>query len=209
MEIVEEKFNWTNLESFKVAFSDDVKNAVAFTKSANKLYNEGNIKQAKENYKEALQLWNKCIREVRSIPETSNDYWSLSNWVAWVPIFNYVYIIISVVANTKITSAAPGDTRVRTTALQKKLDVAMNGSKSYSKRLVMDSLIFIQDFVEERLKDCEAGKAAYSFESWMFVAMNGSLDAISECMNNLNDDTNVAYSDTTYHAMESYIQSYV
>ena len=180
VEVVEEELNFTNVKAFKIAFSDDVKNATAFTKSANVLYNQGKFKEAAASYESALSLWNKCIKAVKSIPETSGDWWSMSNWVLWAPIINYAYVILALVASAKVQSASPSGNRAYTPELQRKLDAAKNGSKSLSKNIIVESLLLMQDFTEDRIRECKAGKK-FAFESWNIPIINGYLDAIAEC----------------------------
>lgn len=209
MEFVEEELKWTNLKTFKIALSDDLSVALTHTKQGNKLYTKGDYKAAGDEYKKALPIWNKLIKELKAVPETDVGGWfSMANWVIWVPLVNFALIIAGMVQELRMSTALPNGGRYITPQLQQKLNEAMQ-TKSFSKQVVMQTLVLVQDFTEDRAKECSGNKPKSMFEGWMVCAAEGYADAVIECLNHLDNGGGSTQKNDTYAALESYIQSYV
>lgn len=206
MEYVDEGLKWTNLKAAKVAISDDMSNAITYTKQANKFFQTGDYKEAGDLYKKALPIWNRLIKDTTSIPETTGWWGSLSNWMIYVPFLNFVILILAIVQSAR-TDVSPGSLRYVSPKLADKLNEAVQ-TKSFSKQIILNGLVVAQDFCEDRAKACATGKFKSAFENWELCILEGYCNAIIEYGKNISDDNRD--SDTIETGLiESFISDYV
>lgn len=215
-EIVAEKFNFTNAKALKQFFSDTTQSAASYTKQANKAFNKKDFKEAGDLYKKALPLWNETIKTMKDIPETNVGPFALSNWIIWAPFVNLAYLIILSIQSYGLLSALPGNgLRYADEKLVKKLNEALQ-TKSISKQGLIQSYVIIQDFVEDRIKECEHPTKS-SFESFIpqldiNMQMEGYLEMIEEGFEGLPwlDQTSGYHSvSESSSVMSEYIRSFV
>lgn len=186
-----ELFNFTNVKTFKIVFSKELRDAMSLTKAGNRAYKSGSYKLAADNYKEALAKWNNCIRQLKAVPETSIGWLSLADWILWVPFVNFALIILASISNMVINSTSDGYSRYSsgryaTPELTRKLNEAIQ-TKSFSKIMIMNALVLCQDFTETRIKECADGGSKSAFESVYITMQEGSIDAVIECCDGLYD----------------------
>lgn len=185
------ELNFTNAKTFKIVFSKELKDAMELTKSGNKAYKAGSYNAAATNYEEALPKWNSCIRQLKAVPETNIGWFSLADWILWVPFVNFALIILASISNEVINSASDGYSqyssgRYGTPELTRKLNEAMQ-TKAFSKIMIMQALVFCQDFTETRIKECKAGGKS-AFESMYITMQEGIIDAVIECCDGVYDE---------------------
>lgn len=197
------EFNFTNAKTFKVVFSKDLREALSLTKIGNKQYKNGDFDGAAASYKKALPLWNNCIRELKAVPETQVGWISLADWVVFVPLLNFAWIIASAAANVAITTAYSGNVRYVSPKLADKLNEAMQ-TKAFSKTLVMQALVLVQDYTEDRVKECSGGRKS-AFESYLVAVSEGFIDFAIECCDGLYD---VELTTPGSSLLESFINDY-
>lgn len=205
MEVVQEELKWTNTKAFKIALSEEVSMAVKTTKSANKLYEQGDYKGAAELYKTALPIWNKSIIAVKQIPEAQVGGWiSLANFSLWFLLGNLVVSIVTALQLIRTSSVIRGGiTSIQPTPdLQAKLQEAMQ-TKSFSKQVVVSTLVYMQHFTEMRVKECGNGKLNSAFESHIYNIMNEYMDIITEAI-----ESDQICEDTERSVLEAYIREY-